>query len=266
MNNSISIIGGADGPTSIFLGGSLGISWLNIFGLILVVLLLVPNIIYAVKEKNQENKCTNKLMNLVEQIGRYASMFLMVFNIGLAEVGFSSVGAFIVYMLGNILLMISYWTIWVLYFKKKAYWKQNTDSPYTQMYTREEKISRLNTDIAPYEHFVMAGSMSSFHYAFDDMFKMMVFLYVEPDIRIQRVHKRAIERFGRRVLEGGDMYESHMKFLKDNRSYEEDGSPNMREQKEWMTNMSCVKIELDGATDLESNADIIVNNWSGIVE
>ena len=48
----------------------------------------------------------------------------MVFNIGLAEFGFSSVGAFIVYMLGNILLMISYWTIWVLYFKKKAYWKQ----------------------------------------------------------------------------------------------------------------------------------------------
>lgn len=148
----------------------------------------------------------------------------------------------------------------------KSFERLHTDSPYTQMYTREEKISRLNTDIAPYEHFVMAGSMSSFHYAFDDMFKMMVFLYVEPDIRIQRVHKRAIERFGRRVLEGGDMYESHMKFLKDNRSYEEDGSPNMREQKEWMTNMSCVKIELDGATDLESNADIIVNNWSGIVE
>ena len=48
-------------------------------------------------------------------------------------------------------------------------WKQNTDSPYTQMYTRDEKISRLSNDIAPYEHFVMAGSMSSFHYAFDEM-------------------------------------------------------------------------------------------------
>ena len=44
-----------------------------------------------------------------------------------------------------------------LYFDVDDYiWKQNTDSPYTQMYTREEKISRLNTDIAPYEHFVMA--------------------------------------------------------------------------------------------------------------
>ncbi len=144
-------------------------------------------------------------------------------------------------------------------------WKQNTDSPYTQMYTRDEKISRLSNDIAPYEHFVMAGSMSSFHYAFDEMFEMMVLLYVSPDIRIERDHKRAIERFGERVLEGGDMYEAHMRFLNDNRRYEEDGSPNMREQKEWMENMSCVKIELDGAAELEKNADIIVNNWSGIV-
>lgn len=144
-------------------------------------------------------------------------------------------------------------------------WKQNTDSPYTQMYTRDEKISRLSNDIAPYEHFVMAGSMSSFHYAFDEMFEMMVLLYVSPDIRIERVHKRAIERFGERVLEGGDMYEAHMRFLNDNRRYEEDGSPNMREQKEWMENMSCVKIELDGAAELEKNAGIIVNNWNGIV-
>lgn len=144
-------------------------------------------------------------------------------------------------------------------------WKQNTDSLYTQMYTRDEKISRLSNDIAPYEHFVMAGSMSSFHYAFDEMFEMMVLLYVSPDIRIERVHKRAIERFGERVLEGGDMYEAHMRFLNDNRRYEEDGSPNMREQKEWMENMSCVKIELDGAAELEKNADIIVNNWNGVV-
>ena len=64
------------------------------------------------------------------------------------------------------------------------------------MYSREEKLSRLSNDILPYEYFVMAGSMSSFHYAFDDKFEMMVFLYVEPDIRVQRVHNRALERSG----------------------------------------------------------------------
>ena len=124
MNSSIGIIGSADGPTAIFVSGQMGISWLNIWGLIIVALLFIPNIIYAVKQKNRENKCTNKCMNILEQIGRYGSMFLMVFNIGLAEFGFSSAEAFIVYVFGNMLLMISYWFVWLLYFKKKTYWKQ----------------------------------------------------------------------------------------------------------------------------------------------
>jgi len=143
--------------------------------------------------------------------------------------------------------------------------KGNTVEPYTVMYSREEKINRLSKDIFPYEHFVMAGSMSSFHYAFDDKFDMMVFLYAEPAVRIQRVHERAVERFGERVLEGGDLYESHLRFLDDNRRYEKNGSPNLNEQREWLNNMSCMKIELDGKVDLESNSNIIVERWNQII-
>lgn len=122
--DSIAIIGGADGPTSVFLAGELGANWINIYGFILVALLLIPNIIYAVKTKEQKNKCTNKFMNIMEQIGRYGCMFLMVFNIGIAEFGFYSVGAFIIYMLGNVLFMIFYWIIWMFFFYKQSYWKQ----------------------------------------------------------------------------------------------------------------------------------------------
>lgn len=122
MTSDLTIIGGADGPTSIFLAEKTG--WLNIFGLILVVLLLIPNIIYAIKNKDQENRCANKVMNVLEQIGRYGCMFLMAFNIGIVEFGFGSVEAFLVYLFGNIILMATYWIIWGLYFKKKAYWKQ----------------------------------------------------------------------------------------------------------------------------------------------
>ena len=124
MSDSISIIGGADGPTSVFVAGKLGMNWLNIFGLIIIILLLIPNIIYAVKMKSQSNKCSNKFMNTLEQIGRYGCMFLMVFNIGIAELGFRSISAFMIYLFGSVLLMISYWTIWILYFIEQTYWKQ----------------------------------------------------------------------------------------------------------------------------------------------
>ena len=76
-----SVTGGADGPTSIFMAGKTGPDWINLFGLFLVVLLLIPNVIYAFKFREQENKCKNKGINILEQTGRYASMFLMVFNI-----------------------------------------------------------------------------------------------------------------------------------------------------------------------------------------
>ena len=124
MSDSIAIIGGADGPTTVFLAGELGMGWINVFGLIFVVILLIPNIIYAIKVKDQKNRCTNKIMNIVEQIGRYGSMFFMVFNIGLAEFGFASVFEFLVYLFGNTVLIISYWIIWILYFKKQTYAKQ----------------------------------------------------------------------------------------------------------------------------------------------
>ena len=86
--NTVGMIGGADGPTAIYLTGKVGFGWLNLFGLILVVLLLIPNMIYAVKTKNQPNRCTNKVMNLLEQVSRYGCMFFMVVPVGTAGMGF----------------------------------------------------------------------------------------------------------------------------------------------------------------------------------
>lgn len=107
-----------DGPTSIFLAGKWNMGWLNVFGLIIVILLLIPNMVYAANYRDVTNKCTNKVMNILEQIGRYGCMFLMVFHIGIAEDGFSSIAMFLVYLIGNAVLMLSYWVVWMMYFIK----------------------------------------------------------------------------------------------------------------------------------------------------
>ena len=80
-------------------------------------------------------------------------------------------------------------------------------------------------------------------------------------MRVNRVHNRAVERFGKRVLAGGDMYLNHMKFLESNRSYESNGSPNLQEQKEWMNSLSCIKMELDGTRNLDLNVKTVVEKW-----
>ena len=99
-------------------------NWINLFGLITIVLILVPNIIYAVKFRGKEMKCNCcHSMYILEQIGRYGSMFLMAFNIGIAEFGFASPQHFVAYLIANTTLLLAYFVVYALYFKQQTNWK-----------------------------------------------------------------------------------------------------------------------------------------------
>ena len=94
---------------------------INVFGCIIVAIMLVPNIIYGMKEKNAINRCQSKVMNIIEQVGRYASMALMVLPLFVWEFGFSSVFMMLLYLIGNASLLFCYLIIWIFYFKKRTF-------------------------------------------------------------------------------------------------------------------------------------------------
>lgn len=96
--------------------------WNNIFGLVIVIIMIIPNFLYAMRFRDAENRCTNKIMNILEQIGRYASVILMFVPLGLRdfEFGFYSKMAFLVYFFCNGGLLLIYIIIWLFYFKKKS--------------------------------------------------------------------------------------------------------------------------------------------------
>ena len=94
--------------------------WINLFGFFVVAVMLIPNIFYAARFKDAENKCTNKWMNIIEQIGRYGSFLLMFIPLGVWKFGFSDISYFLVYMLADIILLGAYLIIWVFYFKKQS--------------------------------------------------------------------------------------------------------------------------------------------------
>lgn len=124
VRNNLGMIGGADGPTTVFIAGKIEGNWINLFGLVLIVLMLIPNIIYAVKMKGKKDQCTNRLLNVLEQIGRYGCIVLMVIPVGIGKFGFSSVGDFLICFLGNVLLLVIYWSVWLLYFHEQTHRKE----------------------------------------------------------------------------------------------------------------------------------------------
>lgn len=91
-------------------------NWINVWGIAIIVIILIPNIAYAISHKGQKNLCKNKLMNIIEQVGRYACIIFMIFDVGKDGFGFYSPEAFGVYLVGNIMLLIAYLAFWCLYF------------------------------------------------------------------------------------------------------------------------------------------------------
>ena len=95
-------------------------NWLNIYGLVIIMIIMIPNIIFMIKEENFESKYNNKIVEAIEQIGRFGAMGLMIFNIPLLDYGYWFVNGKIVYMLSIAILTILYCFVWFLYFKKTA--------------------------------------------------------------------------------------------------------------------------------------------------
>ena len=67
-------------------------SYVNLIGLIIMILIMIPNIIYAVKYKGQLRKLPQtkiwKIFEVFEQIGRYGCFICMIFKIPGVWVGF----------------------------------------------------------------------------------------------------------------------------------------------------------------------------------
>jgi uncharacterized membrane-anchored protein YitT (DUF2179 family) len=81
---------------------------------------MIPNIIYAIKEKNFESKYHNKAVEIIEQIGRFGSMGLMIFNIPLLEFGYWFIYGKTVYVVLAGVLAVLYCFVWFLYFRKST--------------------------------------------------------------------------------------------------------------------------------------------------
>lgn len=144
-------------------------------------------------------------------------------------------------------------------------WRKDTPVPFTVMYSRPERISRLMAAVESCEHFVMAGSMSSFHEHFDPFFELAVHLNAATSLRVQRAHERELALFGDRVLEGGDMYAEHCSFLEGVAGYDYGkGGSTLQQHEEWLASLTCPIIRLDGAQPLSENTKRITDTYKNI--
>lgn len=91
----------------------------NYYGLIIIVLILLPNIAFAALNKDGfKNAYENKPLEICEQIGRFGCFILMIVNVPYTYFGFRFNYALVAYLAVNGALTFVYLLGWIVLWKK----------------------------------------------------------------------------------------------------------------------------------------------------
>ena len=119
--------------------------WFNLTGLIFVVVLLIPNIIYAVTNNDGfADNNHNKFIETGEQIGRFGCFILMFIQFPFVTLGYIYDGAQTLYFIFGVALLVLYCGGWIVFRKGNSVAKALTLSVLPSVLFFESGILTLN--------------------------------------------------------------------------------------------------------------------------
>ena len=133
------------------------------------------------------------------------------------------------------------------------YWLP-VDPPFTEKRDPKERVALISAAIDASENAVLSGSVVGWGDPLIPYFTLAVRLFTPTDVRLQRLKARESERFGARILPGGDMYEEQQAFYRWAAGYDT-GGVEMRSKAmhdAWSQKLSCPLLTLDGTQPVEA--------------
>jgi adenylate kinase family enzyme len=128
------------------------------------------------------------------------------------------------------------------------YWLP-TSPPFQDKRPVAERLALIRAAFAESERWVLSGSLLYWGVELASAFDLVVFLFVPPAVRMARTEARERERYGDKILPGGEMHESHLAFLAWSRSYDTETTSgrNLINHTAWLASLTCPVLEIAGA-------------------
>jgi len=137
---------------------------------------------------------------------------------------------------------------------------RESDIPYTDSRPREEWVALMHADIEKYRSFVASSVKWNWCDDIKSMFVLAIYLSVPVEIRMKRIYQRAFDKFGKRVLEGGDMYEQQKEF------HDFAASRSNSAIEEWAKTLACPVLQIDATRDYQESVAEIARLYGEILQ
>lgn len=129
------------------------------------------------------------------------------------------------------------------------YWLP-TDPPFTTPRSREDRAALADQLLPMDGAWVFSGSAPGWTTSLEPAYDLIIFLTLDPAIRMERLRRRETERYGARLAVGGDMAEASAKFLEWAAAYDV-ARPEQRSQvfhEAWLERQTAPILRLDAAS------------------
>ena len=129
--------------------------------------------------------------------------------------------------------------------------ENNTEYNYETARTKEEVTALLLEDMRKHTDIVLAAVKGNYGEEAASMFDCAIFISVPKEFRMKRVWERSYQKFGDRMLPGGDLYEKEKRFF----NIVEKRSEN--DVEEWLSSLNIPVIKIDGTQAIEKSVMVI---------
>lgn len=128
----------------------------------------------------------------------------------------------------------------------RFYWLP-TDPPFTTPRVVPERLALLQAAARPEADWVLSGSALKWAAPLEPLYDLIVFLQLDPALRMARIRRREEQRYGDRIHPGGDMTEVSRAFLEWAESYDTAGPAHrsLAAHEAWLSRQSAPILRLN---------------------
>lgn len=131
--------------------------------------------------------------------------------------------------------------------------RTNTDEPYMNPKSRADVERLLMEEVSKFPDFIFAAVKGDYGTDIIPMYDYIVMIEVPLNVRSHRVRNRSFQKFGNRMLIGGDLHDQEEAFFQIVESRRDDYI------EDWLQMVKCPIIRVDGTKTIDENVKHIIH-------
>lgn len=141
-----------------------------------------------------------------------------------------------------------------------------TDPPYTTRRPPEERQALLLRLLPPGADWVFSGAATKWAAPLEPHFDLVVFLRLDPVVRMTRLRQREAARYGARIQSGGDMAAIHQAFIAWAEDYDTAGLAlaGLATHEAWLADQLAPVLRLDSQSPVPDLVAAVLDKLGGL--